>query len=141
MSNLVRSIAATLAVAGALTFQAPAFAQSSPVLGSWNIEADTPMGKFKSTLTFASQGDAYTVAIKDVPMPAADGSAEAAPPPEGKVSDVVVNGSDFSFKRSLTTPQGEMDLAYKGKVSGDSLTAEANSDFGAIPITGTRAAK
>jgi hypothetical protein len=141
MSNLVRSIAATLAVAGALTFQAPAFAQSSPVLGSWNIEADTPMGKFNSTLTFASQGDAYTVAIKDVPMPAADGSAEAAPPPEGKVSDVVVNGSDFSFKRSLTTPQGEMDLAYKGKVSGDSLTGEANSDFGAIPITGTTPAK
>ena len=54
------------------------------------------------------------------------------------ISDVVVDGAKFSFKRKLTTPQGEMNLTYTGTVDGDALTAEVGSDFGPITMTGTR---
>jgi hypothetical protein len=136
------SIAALLA-ASCLTFGSPASAQSSPVIGSWETVADTPIGKLSSRVTFAKSGDAYTVNIKDAPIAPPEGApaggAAAGPPPESKISDVVVNGNNFSFKRSLTTDQGPMVLNYSGKVDGDKLTAQAASDFGDVPITGSRA--
>jgi hypothetical protein len=135
------SIAALLA-ASCLTFGSPASAQSSPVIGSWETVADTPIGKLSSRVTFAKSGDAYTVNIKDAPIAPPEGApagAAAAPPPESKISDVVVSGNDFSFKRSLTTDQGPMVLTYAGKVDGNKLTAQATSDFGDVPITGSRA--
>ena len=52
---------------------------------------------------------------------------------------MVVNGSNSSFKRKLTTPQGELTLSYTGTVDGDKLTAEVDTgEFGKLPVTGTR---
>jgi hypothetical protein len=65
--------------------------------------------------------------------------AQAMPPMESTISDVHVDGNTFTFKRSLTTPQGPMELAYNGTVTGDALTAQVASSFGNIPVTGTRA--
>jgi hypothetical protein len=130
MTNFLRTILMAVAIAGG----APALAESSPVVGSWKVLAKTPMGDFEGVLTFAKNGDAYSVDIQDAPMPGAEG-----PPPEDVISDVVVDGNAFSFKRSLTTPQGPLDLTYTGKVEGDSLAGEANSSFGPVPISGTRA--
>ena len=54
-------------------------------------------------------------------------------------TDVVVDGASFSFKRKLTTPQGEMNFSYTGTVDGDKMTAEVDTgQFGKIPVTGTR---
>ena len=51
----------------------------------------------------------------------------------------MVDGAQFSFKRKLTTPQGDMTLSYTGTVDGDKLTAEVDTgQFGKIPVTGTR---
>ena len=120
-------------VASASLIAAPALAQSSPVLGTWNTEAVTDFGTFKATMKVAEANGAYTVEITDVP-------AECAPPSApSTISDVVVDGSNFSFKRKLTTPQGEMNLAYSGNVDGDKLTAEVDTgQFGKLPVTGTR---
>ena len=61
------------------------------------------------------------------------------PSPPGSITDIVVDGSNFSFKRKLTTPQGDMQMAYTGKVEGDKLTAQVDTGaFGVIPVTGTR---
>ncbi|MEO6386907.1 MAG: hypothetical protein ABIT16_01675 [Croceibacterium sp.] len=49
-----------------------------------------------------------------------------------------VDGAAFSFTRKLTMPQGAMTLAYKGTVTGNVLAGEITSDFGPIPLTGTR---
>ena len=54
------------------------------------------------------------------------------------ISDVVVDGPKFSFKRKLTTPQGEMNLTYTANADGNTLTGEIGSDFGPIAMTGTR---
>ena len=130
---MFRTIRFAALVAAASLMAAPALAQSSPVLGTWNTEAVTDFGTFKATMTVAEANGAYTVQMTDV---AAEGAPPAMP---SAISDVVVNGTDFSFKRKLTTPQGEMSLAYSGKVDGDKLTAEVDTgQFGKLPVTGTR---
>jgi len=114
----------------------PALAADSPVLGTWNTEAVTDFGTFKATMTVAEAGDSYSIDIKDVPI---EGAPPAPPSPPGAVTDVVVDGQTFSFKRKLTTPQGDLVMSYTGAVDGDKMTAEVDTgQFGKIPVTGTR---
>jgi len=124
---------ATLAAASLMA--APALAADSPVLGTWATAVDVQGQKIEAELTVAQAGDGYTVAIKDGPMP---GAPADAPPMPSTISDVVVDGAKLTFKRKLTTPQGEMNLTYTANVEGDSLTGEVGSDFGPIAMTGTR---
>ena len=126
---------AALATAAALLAM-PAQAQDSPVVGTWNTQARTDFGTFASTMTVAHEGGVYSVTMVDQ-APAAGG--QGMPPMESSISGVSVDGNSFTFKRSLTTPQGPMELSYSGSVDGDSLTAEVASSFGNIPVTGTRA--
>jgi hypothetical protein len=127
------------ALASAVSLMAvPALAANSPVVGVWNTEAVTDFGTFKATMTIAEADGAYTIDIKDVPL---EGAPPSPPSPPGAVTDVVVDGVMFSFKRKLTTPQGDMTLSYAGVVDGDKLTAEVDTgQFGKIPVTGTRGA-
>ena len=132
--NTFHRLAAAFALSTA-TIAAPAMAQDSPFVGVWNTQAVTDFGTFASTVTVAHQGGAYTVAIVDVP-PA---GGEAPPAMASTISDVAVDGTTFSFKRNMETPQGAMELVYTGSVAGDALTAQVASSFGNIPVTGTRA--
>ena len=125
---------AAAAVAGSLAFAAPALAEDSPVLGTWATEAKTDFGTFKSNWTVAQADGAYTVEVVDAPMEGGPGG----PPPESTISNVKVEGSALSFTRSLKMEQGPMDLKYTVTVDGATMTGQANSDFGPIPITGTR---
>lgn len=119
-------------VASATVIAAPAYAQSSPVLGNWDTEAVTDFGTFKATLTVAEANGAYAIEMKDVP-------AEGAPPPgASSISDVTVNGANFSFKRTIDFQGQPIVLNYTGTVDGNALTATASSDFGAVPVKGTR---
>ena len=126
---------ATLAAAASL-IAAPALAADSPAVGTWNTEAVTDFGTFKATMTIAEADGGYTIDIKDVPL---EGAPPTPPSPPGAITDVVVDGAKFSFKRKLTTPQGEIMMTYTGTVDGDKMTAEADiGEFGKIPVTGTR---
>jgi hypothetical protein len=126
---------AALAAAASL-MAAPALAADSPVVGVWNTEAVTDFGTFKSTMTVAEANGAYTIDIKDVPI---EGAPPSPPSPPGAITDVVVDGAKFSFKRKLATPQGEMNFSYTGTVEGDKLTADVDTgQFGKIPVTGVR---
>jgi hypothetical protein len=125
---------AALAAAASL-LAAPALAADSPVLGTWDTAVDVQGQKITAELTVAQAGDGYTVAIKDGPMPGAPADAPAMP---STISDVVVDGAKLTFKRKLTTPQGEMNLTYTASADGDALTGEIASDFGPIALTGTR---
>ena len=123
-------------VAAASLVTSPALAAGSPVVGTWNTEAVTDFGTFKATMTVAEANGGYSIDIKDVPL---EGAPPTPPSPAGAITDVTVDGANFSFKRKLTTPQGDMTLSYAGKVEGDKLTAEVDTgEFGKIPVTGTR---
>ena len=128
---LDKSVFAALAATAAV-IAVPAYAQSSPVLGSWDTEAVTDFGTFKATLTVTEANGAYAIAMTDVP-------AEGAPPPgASSISEVTVNGADFAFKRTIDFQGQPIVLNYTGKVDGNALTATAASDFGAMPVKGTR---
>lgn len=123
------------ALAASVAFIAtPAMAQDSGVVGTWNTAVETPGGNFESAWTFAEDGGVYTLEMENAPAEGGPGGDM-----EATTSDVVVEGNTFSFKQAVTTPQGAMEIAISGTVDGDALTAEANTDFGAMPISGTRA--
>ncbi len=123
-------------VAAASLMAAPALAQSSPVLGSWDTEAATDFGTFKAVLTLAQDGSGYTAQMVDAPQTGPDG--QPAPAMASTISEVKVEGANFSFKRTIDFQGQAIVLNYTGSVDGNSLTATANSDFGAIPVKGTR---
>ena len=132
---------AVLAAAGALFAATPAFAADSPVVGTWATEAKSDFGTFKSTWTVAQNGGAYTVDVKDAPMeggPGGGGDGAAATPPKSTISDVAVDGNTLTFNRELVMADMTMKLAYKVTVDGNTMTGQTHSDFGDIPITGTR---
>jgi hypothetical protein len=125
---------AALAAAASL-MAAPALAADSPVVGTWDTAIDLQGQKITAEWTVAEAGDGYTVSIKDGPFP---GAPADAPPMPSAISDVVVDGAKLTFKRKLTTPQGEMNLTYAATVDGNALAGEINSDFGPVAVTGTR---
>ncbi len=125
---------AALAAAASL-MATPALAADSPVVGTWATAIDVQGTKIEADITVAQAGDGYTVTIKDGPMPGAPADAPAMP---STISDVVVDGAKLTFKRKLTTPQGEMNLTYTANANGDAMTGEIGSDFGPIAMTGTR---
>jgi hypothetical protein len=133
MSRIFRYAAA---FAAASLLAAPALAQGSPAVGSWATEAMTDFGTFKATLTIAQSGDGYTIEMVDVPQTGPDG--QPAPAMASTISDVSVEGDKFSFKRTIDFQGQAIVLNYSGTVEGDTLTATANSDFGSIPVKGTR---
>ena len=133
---MLKSIRFAAFAAAASLMATPALAADSPVVGTWNTEVVTDFGTFKATMTVAEAAGAYTIDIKDVPL---EGAPPAPPSPPGAITDIVVDGPKFSFKRKLTTPNGDMELSYTGTVDGDKLTAEVDSAFGKAPVTGTRA--
>ena len=124
------------AAGAAALIAVPAAAQAQDaILGDWDTVTETPMGSFEAGVTVAELEGGYGVTIEDRPPE----GGEAMPPMESTISDVVVEGDTVTFTRSLTTPQGPMELSYALTADGDTLAGEANSSFGAIPITGTRA--
>jgi len=94
--------------------------------GIWNLTMQTPMGERRSTLTLATAGGTLT------------GKQEA----EGNTTDIAdgtVNGSELSWKVSITNPM-PLTLTFTGTVDGDTLSGSADTGmFGSFPFEGTRA--
>ena len=126
---------AVIAAAGALFAASPAFDADSPVVGTWATEAKSDFGTFKSTWTVADTNGAYTIDVKDAPQ---EGAPADAPPPKSTISDLKVDGNTLTFNRELVMGDMTIKLAYKVTADGSMLTGMTHSDFGDIPITGTR---
>jgi hypothetical protein len=130
---------AALAAAGALFAATPAFAADSPVVGTWATEAKSDFGTFKSTWTVAESNGTYTIDVKDAPPEGgAPGGDAGGPPPKSTISNVAVAGNTLTFDRELVMGDMTIKLAYKVTADGNTLTGNTHSDFGDIPITGTR---
>ena len=124
------------AAVAAAFLAAPALAADSPAAGTWAVEAKTDFGTFKSDWTVAEADGAWTLDMKDQPMeggPGGDG-----PPPESTISNLKVDGGKLTFDRALDMGGQKMNISYDVTVEGDAMTGTANSDFGPIPIAGTR---
>ncbi len=123
-------ITAALGLVLVVAFTAPAFGQS--FVGEWTATAQTPGGGVSETLNVVKTSDGYTLTAKlVVPMP---GMPEA-----GSGTEIVLNGDSFSYKRTVTTPGGDLVVTYTGVVSGDTFTGKVDlGAFGSAPYTGVR---
>ena len=121
-------ITAALGAVFISTFAAPAFGQS--FVGEWTAKAATPGGDVAETITVVKTDDGYTIVAKLV-VPT--GNPEAGPGEE-----IVLDGDNFSYKRKLSFPGGEVVLTYDGVVSGDTFTGTVEMGGFKVPYNGVR---
>ena len=119
-------ILGVLLVAAAVT---PAFGQS--FVGDWTATAHAQGTEVSETLSVAKTANGYSVTAK--PVAVAPGGAVAGPGAE-----VVLEGNNFSYKRSLDVGGGAMEITYKGVVSGDTFSGTAEVGGTGVPYTGVR---
>ena len=124
-------IAAVVMLVLMAAFAAPAFGQS--FLGQWTATAVTPGGNVSETLTVVKTADGFE--IKAVLV----GVVPVGTPQAGPGTEIVLDGNKFSYKRTVTTPDGSLVITYTGTVSGDKFIGTVNlGGFAEAPYTGVR---
>lgn len=123
-------IASALMLVLAAAFAAPAFGQS--FVGEWTATAMTPGGDVSETLTVVKTANGYEIKAK-LAVPPPEGTPQAGPG-----TDIVLNGDKFSYKRTITTPDGSLVITYTGTVSGDTFTGTVTIGEFTVPYTGVR---
>jgi hypothetical protein len=109
----------------------PASAQS--FLGEWRATATVPDGStISETIIVTKAGEGYSIEAKDVVPPPAEGMSA------GPAVDIVLEGDSFAYKRVVTTPQGPLEIIYKGTVSGDTFTGTGEITGFSVPYNGVR---
>src|SRR5689334_2778263 len=83
-------------------------AQQPSFLGEWTATAETPGGGVSETITAVRTDRGYAITATLVPPPP-EGTPEAGPG-----TDIVLVGDRFSYKRSITTPDGALVITYSG---------------------------
>jgi hypothetical protein len=138
----MRQLRFAVLAAAAMFVATPAVAADSPVVGTWATEAKSDFGTFKSTWTVANANGTYTIDVKDAPPeggpPGGDAGGAPPAPPKSTISNVAVDGNTLTFDRELVMGDMTIKLAYKVTADGNTLTGMTHSDFGDIPITGTK---
>lgn len=124
-------IRAALGILLVMAFAAPAFGQS--FVGEWTATATTPGGNASETLKVVKVGNGFAITARLIGAP--EGTPEAGPG-----TDIVLDGDRFSYKRTLTLPDGgKVVITYNGVVSGDTFTGTVDiAGLGQVPYTGVR---
>ena len=95
--------------------------------GTYNIEVETPMGTRPSKLTLKSNGGSLS-------------GTHSSEMGEQSFQDGTVNGDEFAFSVTMSSPMGEMKLDFRGTVSGDTVSGQVQAGaFGSSPFKGTLA--
>ena len=116
----------------AAVIAAPASAQS--FVGEWRATAQAPDGQISETLTVTKTADGYAIVASDTQPPSPEGLTA------GPGIDIQLDGDAFAFKRIVATPQGDLEIIYKGTVSGDTFTGTGEVAGFVVPYNGVRIA-
>lgn len=93
--------------------------------GTYKIEIETPIGKQESTLVLKADGEKLT------------GTAESM---MGK-NDIngTVKDDEITFDLNITSPMGEMQLGFHGKITGNDIAGDIKmGSFGSSPFKGKK---
>jgi hypothetical protein len=118
-------ISAGLVLVLVTAFTAPAFGES--FVGTWTATAEAPTGKVSETVIVVKTADGYSINATLV-------GAESAPQ-AGPGTDIVIDGNNFSYKRSM----GDLVITYSGVVSGNTFTGQVQIGEFKVPYNGVRA--
>ncbi len=119
-----RYILALILVAGSLAAQTAPPAKPVDVAGVWEMTLQgTPQGDMTADATFVQDNDKIKF-------------TSAGPGGFEMTGEGTVKGQDLEWTVTISTPQGEFALTYKGKVEGETMTGEVIAgDFGSFPFT------
>lgn len=120
-----------LGFVAAFGLMAPVFAES-PFLGKWTATAAAPTGNVSETVNVEKASDGYAITAKLLePTPEQ--------PEAGPGRDIVLEGNNFSYKRTLSLGGNEIVITYTGIVSGDTFTGMVDiAGMAKVPYTGVR---
>ena len=98
------------------------------VLGSFNVEFATPMGKQKGVIKYADEGGTLTgsLTLLGTENPIDAGGT--------------ITGNDIAHTAKLKSPMGMMAAKVKAKIDGDNIEGTVSVPMGNLNFTGTRAA-
>ena len=113
-------------IAGLINFDA-AFADDrlDKLAGEWTLTIDTPRGTQHPTLVISQDGENYTGIYNSRRGPIA-------------VDSITRDGSNFSFPLIISVPIGEIEVTYRGSISGEDMTGTVQNPRGEVPFTGKR---
>ena len=124
-----RHLLAIILVAGSLAAQtAPPAKPAAPakpadVGGVWEMTTQTPQGDMTADATFVQENDKIKFTM-------------AGPQGFEMAGEGTVKGQDVEWTVTISTPQGDFALVYKGKVEGETMTGDVQAgDFGSFPFT------
>jgi hypothetical protein len=98
-------------------------ASTPPAVGVWDVDLNTPLGVLTGVLTVNEDGSGQ-FASDSINAP---------------LSGIMFEGDSFAFTAEVEAAPGQtLVLEFNGTVSGDSVSGEFGSDFGAFTVTGSR---
>ncbi len=97
------------------------------IVGTWNLVLDTPMGKQEPTFTVMQEAGALMGKFTS---------------PQGELEIPTITETEdggYAFDMDIDAGGQSLTLKFSGTVDGDNMTGKFASDFGDMPVTGTRA--
>ena len=97
-----------------------------PIVGTWNLVLETPMGKQEPTFIVTQTDGVLSGKFSS---------------PQGELEIPAITEADgvVTFDMNIEAAGQELLLKFSGTVDGDTMTGKFGSDFGDMPVTGTRA--
>lgn len=91
------------------------------VSGEWEITSSTPRGDERTrTMTIEQDGEKITVTMEGFRG-------------DEMIGEGTIQGEDIEWTVTMDTPRGEFSITYKGTVSGDTMSGQAElGDFGSV---------
>jgi len=102
-----------------------ASAAGSELAGVWTLSIDTPRGIQHPTLVINKDGDSYSGVYNSLrgPLP---------------IEKVTGDGDNFEFPLVITVPIGEVEVHYRGSISGDDMKGTVVSARGEVLFSAKR---
>ncbi len=127
--NLLTLSLILVLAAGSLVAQAqnppakPADVKPVNMAGVWEMTTQSPQGDMTADATFVQENDKIKFTMSG------PGGFEM-------TGEGTVTGKDVEWNVTISTPQGDFTLTYKGKVDGETMTGDVQAgDFGSFPFT------
>jgi hypothetical protein len=93
--------------------------------GEWILTIDTPRGVQHPTMVINQDGDSYSGVYNSLRGPI-------------DIEAITRDGDSFSFPLVITVPIGEVEVIYRGTISGDNMTGSVVSQRGEVAFTARR---
>lgn len=114
---------ASIIAAATLFLAACASTPPNPFVGMWDVNIETPVGAMVATLDI---------------QPDLSGTMSSGDLGSAALNDVTVIDNAVTFATTVDAQGQTLTLRFAGTIAGNQLAGNFDSDFGAIPVTGTK---